>query len=110
MTEPIIVTLDFTGAHTWSEIHRRIREAFDFPDWCGENWSAVWDMLNHEPHDPMIVEVRGLHDLPQEPLINGKPPIPDTILDILEANKQDWAAYEAETGDASSRFDYRVID
>ena len=40
-----IIELDLTGCQYLSEIHERIRVAFDFPEWYGKNWSAFWDLL-----------------------------------------------------------------
>lgn len=40
-----IIELDLTGCKYLGEIHKRIKEAFNFPDWYGENWSAFWDLL-----------------------------------------------------------------
>ena len=40
--------LDLTGCKYLGEIHQRIKKAFDFPDFYGENWSAFWDLLRSE--------------------------------------------------------------
>lgn len=48
MKEEKIVTLDLTGCQYLGEIHQRIKEAFDFPDFYGENWDAFWDLLRTE--------------------------------------------------------------
>ena len=40
MKKEKIVTLDLTGCRYLGEIHQRIKKAFDFPDFYGENWSA----------------------------------------------------------------------
>ena len=40
-----IVTLDLTGCKSLGEIHQRIKKAFDFPDFYGENWDAFDDLL-----------------------------------------------------------------
>ena len=40
-----IIELDLTGCKYLGEIHKRIKNAFNFPDWYGENWSAFWDLL-----------------------------------------------------------------
>ena len=39
------VVLDLTGCNYWGELHQRIKEAFDFPDYYGENWDAFYDLL-----------------------------------------------------------------
>ena len=48
MEEKKIVTLDLTGCKYFGEIHQRIKKAFDFPDFYGENWDAFWDLLRSE--------------------------------------------------------------
>ena len=40
MKEKKIVTLDLTDCKYLGEIHQRIKKAFHFPDFYGENWSA----------------------------------------------------------------------
>ena len=39
------INLDLTGCKYLYDIHKRIRVAFDFPEWYGNNWSAFWDLL-----------------------------------------------------------------
>ena len=48
MKKEKIITLDLTGCKYLGEIHQRIKKAFDFPDFYGENWSAFWDLLRSE--------------------------------------------------------------
>ena len=43
--EKKVITLDLTGCKYLGELHERIRTAFDFPEWYGENWDAFWDLL-----------------------------------------------------------------
>ena len=38
-------TLDLTGCKYLGELHKRIKEALDFPDHYGENWNAFWDTI-----------------------------------------------------------------
>ena len=45
MEDKKIVTLDLTDCRFLGEIHLRIKRAFDFPDFYGENWDAFWDLL-----------------------------------------------------------------
>lgn len=48
MKKEKLVTLDLTGCKYLGEIHQRIKDAFDFPDFYGENWDAFWDLLRTE--------------------------------------------------------------
>nr|WP_286167143.1 barstar family protein [Clostridium sp. D33t1_170424_F3] len=47
------------------EIHQRIKKAFDFPDFYGENWSAFMDLLWTECDANRII-VLGEHTVPKE--------------------------------------------
>ena len=103
MENPTIVHLDLTGCKGL-EIHDRIKEAFDFPDYYGKNWSAFWDLLN-EPRYYTVVEIRGLYTLPEI----LKPDI-EKILEILQRNKEDYEEYMKKIAVHDCRFDYVVID
>ena len=37
--------IDFTKVEYYSDVHRIIKEAFDFPEYYGNNSSALWDCL-----------------------------------------------------------------
>ncbi len=60
-----VITLDLTGCKYLGEVHQRIRETFDFPEWYGENWSAFADLLRTECSADKIV-IRGEHTLPED--------------------------------------------
>lgn len=49
------VCLDLTGCKYLNDIHQRIKEAFGFPDYYGENWDAFYDMLCTENTAEKIV-------------------------------------------------------
>ena len=59
------VVLDFTGYNHWSKIHKIIKESFDFPDYYGENLSALWDCMR-DYCDNMHVYIKGLNSLTEE--------------------------------------------
>jgi len=40
-----VITIDFTGCKHRDEIHFKLKEKLDFPDWYGQNLSALWDLL-----------------------------------------------------------------
>ncbi len=60
-----IIELDLTDCKYLGEIHKRIKEAFDFPDWYGENWSAFWDLLRSDCDADKVV-IKGEKTLPKE--------------------------------------------
>ena len=39
-----VIQLDLTGCKGYYELHERIRQAFNFPNFYGHNWSAFWDL------------------------------------------------------------------
>ncbi len=50
------VVLNLAGCQYVGEIHQRIKEAFDFPDFYGENWHAFYDLaLMDSPAETVIV-------------------------------------------------------
>ena len=59
MKKEKIVTLDLTGCKYLGEIHQRIKKAFDFPDFYGENWDAFWDLLRSECDADKVAVVGG---------------------------------------------------
>ncbi len=92
-----VIKLDFTGCKAAWEFHERIREAFDFPEWYGRNWSAFVDLLWSEC-DADKVEIRGEHTLRKE--------FNDYIKmthEILQEEKEHRAKY-------GEKFEYKVID
>ncbi len=60
-----IIELDLTGCKYLGEIHKRIKKAFDFPDWYGENWSAFWDLLWSECDADKVI-IKGENKLPND--------------------------------------------
>ena len=60
-----IITLDLTNCKDLQELHDRIRVAFDFPDWYGENWDAFWDLLRSECDADKVI-VKGVHTASQK--------------------------------------------
>ena len=59
------VELDLTGCRYPMQIHTRIKEAFDFPDYYGHNWDAFCDFLWSEC-DVQKVIIKGERGLPKE--------------------------------------------
>ncbi len=92
-----IIELDLTGCKYLSEIHQRIRDAFNFPQWYGKNWSAFGDLLWSDC-DANKVIIKGESSLPDE--------IKDSLekmYEILERNKK-----LCEKDERS--FDYEIIN
>ena len=91
------IELDLTGCKYLSEIHEKIRVAFDFPEWYGGNWSAFWDLLWSECDADKVI-VKGEHSLPNE-FDNSL----RKMHEILERNKKECA-------NSNTPFDYEIIN
>lgn len=87
MDEKKMVTLDLTDCKYLGELHERIRKAFDFPEWYGENWDAFWDLLFSDC-DADGVRIIGEHTLSKE--FDSQIEILHTI---LEENKEKHSKY-----------------
>lgn len=87
MKEEKIVTLDLTGCKYLGEIHQRIKKAFNFPDFYGENWSAFWDLLQSECDADLIV-VLGIKTISEDYRWHI-----DKIHEILQRLKKERAKY-----------------
>ena len=64
--DPVLLRLN--SCRDRGTLHQRIRKAFGFPDYYGENWDAMWDCLTDvflQPVQRHIV-VEGFDAMPQE--------------------------------------------
>lgn len=52
--------IDFRNIRYYSEMHLIIKEALDFPDYYGQNWSAFWDCLTDMVDDPIHIQIHGI--------------------------------------------------
>ena len=52
--------LDFRNIKYYGEIHLIFKDAFDFPHYYGENWSAFWDCLKDMRGEAIHIEIVGL--------------------------------------------------
>ena len=57
------LVIDFTECKYFAEMHKRIKEGLNFPDYYGENLDALWDVIS-EPRDAFIT-IKGIKDLPK---------------------------------------------
>ena len=55
-------TLDLRGVQSVADIHAAARAAFDFPDYYGCNWDAMWDCLCELGRGPKEVEILGYRE------------------------------------------------
>ena len=90
MKKQKVVTLDLSGCQSLGEIHQRIKKAFAFPDFYGENWSAFWDLLWSECDADRIV-VLGLGCFPEKYQWHI-----DKMQEILQRPKEHRAKYDEQ--------------
>ena len=89
--------IDLTNCKYIIELHTRIQKALDFPEWCGKNWSAFWDLLHREcKYD--FISVIGADTVAKE----LKPQI-EIMKKLMEKDKQEWA-------EVNYLVDYEFID
>ena len=60
-----VIILDLTDCKYYLQLHERIRQAFDFPEWYGCNWDAFWDLLRTDC-TAKRVEIIGESTLPSQ--------------------------------------------
>ena len=91
-----MATLDLTGCKYLGEMHQRIKDAFDFPDYYGENWHAFKDAFI-TVGVPERIEVIGTDTLPKvlaEDVAH--------MVSVFESMKKELSSYKIP-------FDYEVI-
>ena len=80
------VILDFTGCKYITEVHWKIRDAFLFPSFYGENLDALWDMgrdyIAGNGEESVLVKVKGIDKLPKDIREKDIPEIMDVFYDI----------------------------
>lgn len=64
----VTIVLDFTNIKKPSQLHRELKTKFEFPDYYGENWGALWDCLDgwYEDDEDVNVEIKGLETMPDD--------------------------------------------
>ncbi len=60
-----IIELDISNCYNLYELHERIRQAFNFPEWYGNNWDAFLDMMRSECDVDKVI-IKGEHTMPKE--------------------------------------------
>ncbi len=104
MDTPTIITLDLHGCQYIDDMHLRIKSAFNFPDYYGENWDAFWDLIDGL-RDNTLVEIKGLGTLPRDLRTEA-----DKMIVCLEDNIKDMEKLKQRRPDFDCRFGYRIVD
>lgn len=83
-------TIDFTSAETYLKMHLIIKEALNFPDYYGCNWSAFWDCLTDMYGEPIYIEILGFENIKNR---FGEETV-DKIINILKRFKHFEKSFE----------------
>lgn len=89
-------TIDFTGCKYLVELHQRIQEALDFPDYYGKNLDAFGDCISCDC-DVDFISIVGSKSIAAD----LKSTVAE-ILNMLEENKREWANTDCP-------FDYEIV-
>ena len=92
-----VIVLDLADCKYIGEIHQRIKETFDFPDYYGENWHAFKDAFI-TVGIPDKIEIKSVASIPLR--LKGEI---DKMMNTLESMKQELLSY-------GLHFDFEVID
>ena len=57
--------VDFNGVKTEEEFYDKIIEGLEFPQWCGKNPDAIWDMLTGYAEYPAVIYLREVQNVPK---------------------------------------------
>lgn len=76
------VILDLTDCRYLGELHQRIKVAFDFPDYYGENWDAFYDLICTDSKAERII-IKGKSEMSKN-LENELERMIDTLDDAIE--------------------------
>ena len=63
------ITLDFSGCTGWYEIFDEIIKKCDFPQWCGKNIDAIWELMEDDfvlCNKPTIITITGTKQMTQD--------------------------------------------
>ena len=104
MDTPTIITLNLTDCKHIDDMHLRIKQAFHFPDYYGENWDAFWDLIDGM-RENTIVEIQGISSLPERLKEEA-----EKMIVCLEDNKIEMQKLKQCCPDFDCRFDYRFMD
>ena len=63
-----LIHIDLSSCKYLGELHKLLKTKFGFPDYYGENWSALWDCLDglFEDDGEIEIEVMGYYDMSEE--------------------------------------------
>lgn len=63
------ITLDFSNCKTYGSVFEEIITKCDFPDWCGKNLDAIWELMEDDfvwDNKPTLFKIVGTQKLPKD--------------------------------------------
>ena len=78
--------MDLTDCKYVGELHQRIKEAFHFPEYYGENWDAFYDLMCTDSKAEKVI-IRGATDTPKT-IQQAIEEMADTLQDVQAHHKR----------------------
>lgn len=91
------ITLDFSKCTRWHEVFDEIIKKCDFPQWCGKNLDAIWELMEDDfvlSNEPTLITIIGTKKMSS-----------DAILVFEEINEKVFAHVER----AASNVKFEII-
>ncbi len=65
---PNNITIDLDNCKYLGEIHKILKDKFGFPEYYGENWDALWDLLDGLFYErgEFKIRIKGFNSLKEE--------------------------------------------
>ena len=62
------VNLDFADCQSIHDVHMVLKHKVGLPNFYGENWNALWDLLWDVwcVHEPLMVQIKNFHCMPKD--------------------------------------------
>jgi ribonuclease inhibitor len=86
-----IVRLDVSNVSSVRELHERLSEALEFPDFYGKNWDAFWDSITGLVQMPLRLVVTGWSNV-----ASRWPEDAQTMVDCLRELNQQYPSSSCE--------------
>lgn len=97
MSKQDVIDLDLTGCKYLGELHQRIKDTFDFPDYYGENWYAFRDAF---------ITV----GLPEKIVIHGEHTLPKSLVGQIEQMHMKLNEIKAEINGYGWQLDFETAE
>ena len=57
--------VNLRNVSTLYELHQKIKDSFQFPDYYGMNLDAFWDCITYDIEIPAVIYIEGINTLPK---------------------------------------------